>query len=148
MKIRVHVDDRAYDVEVTTPGPVTAPEQPVMLQTGRGGSNRTSAPTPRPTRAPVRGWHDLSGTQGELRAPLPGVVREILARVGDELRVGDPVVILEISPRVASGAAGMCGSIRSLVDGVVRSLHVQVGSEVGPGTPLASIASPSSQPDA
>ena len=57
-----------------------------------------------------------------VRAPLPGLVRAILAVPGAKVRRGDPLVTLD--------AMKMENEIASPVDGTVRRIHVEAGAPV------------------
>ncbi|WP_337668399.1 biotin/lipoyl-containing protein, partial [Prevotella sp.] len=57
-----------------------------------------------------------------LKAPLPGVIREINVAVGDEVAVGDTVVVLE--------AMKMANNLEAEKAGKVTAVLVQVGESV------------------
>ncbi len=61
-------------------------------------------------------------------APLPGVVKEINVAVGDEVKVGDTVVVLE--------AMKMANNLDSEIAGKVTEILVQEGESVMESTPL------------
>ena len=66
-----------------------------------------------------------------LKAPLPGVIREINVAVGDEVKVGDTVVVLE--------AMKMANNLEAEKAGKVTAVLVQVGESVMEDTPLVDI---------
>lgn len=70
-------------------------------------------------------------TNNALKAPLPGVIREINVAVGDEVAVGDTVVVLE--------AMKMANNLEAEKDGKVTAVLVQVGESVMEDTPLVVI---------
>lgn len=70
-------------------------------------------------------------TNNALKAPLPGVIREINVAVGDEVRVGDTVVVLE--------AMKMANNLEAEKAGKVTAVLVQVGESVMEDTPLVVI---------
>lgn len=70
-------------------------------------------------------------TNNALKAPLPGVIREINVAVGDEVAVGDTVVILE--------AMKMANNLEAEKAGKVTAVLVQVGESVMEDTPLVVI---------
>jgi acetyl-CoA/propionyl-CoA carboxylase biotin carboxyl carrier protein len=89
------------------------------------------------------GWawplHEVSAAQaqagaadGELRAPMPGQVLLVPAAVGDAVRAGDPVVVLE--------SMKMELVMSAPADGTVTELTVAVGDQVTVDQPLARIA--------
>ena len=70
-------------------------------------------------------------TNNALKAPLPGVIREISVAVGDEVAVGDTVVVLE--------AMKMANNLEAEKAGKVTAVLVQVGESVMEDTPLVVI---------
>jgi biotin carboxyl carrier protein len=56
---------------------------------------------------------------------MPGVILEVLVTAGDQVRHGDPVLVLE--------AMKMRNTIRSPRDGLVIEIAVTAGQPVGPG---------------
>lgn len=82
-----------------------------------------------------RSRHIVGGeSNGECRAPMPGQIVEITANVGDALKDGDRVLILE--------AMKMQQSITAPHDGTLQSVGVAVGDQVDEGQLLAVV-----QPD-
>jgi biotin carboxyl carrier protein len=59
---------------------------------------------------------------GRVKAPIPGLISRILVAPGDEVKVGQPVIVLE--------AMKMENEIRAPLSGVVQSLHVETGESV------------------
>ena len=66
-----------------------------------------------------------------LKAPLPGVVTEIRVSVGDAVKKGDVVVVLE--------AMKMANNLEAEKDGTVTAVCVQQGASVMEDTPLVVI---------
>jgi 3-methylcrotonyl-CoA carboxylase alpha subunit len=69
---------------------------------------------------------------GGLTAPMPATVRAVLVEVGQAVRAGDTVVMLE--------AMKMELPIRAPRDGAVAAVHCREGQLVQPGVPLVEIA--------
>lgn len=70
-----------------------------------------------------------AATGGEVvKSPLPGVVNDIKVKVGDSVKTGQVVVILE--------AMKMENNINASKDGVVKSILVNKGDSVLEGTDL------------
>ena len=72
-----------------------------------------------------------AGADGDLRAPMPGQVLLVPASVGDSVKAGDPVVVLE--------SMKMELSITAPADGVVTEISVGVGDRVGLDQSLARV---------
>ena len=70
-------------------------------------------------------------TAGGLEAPMPGVVRDVRVAVGDHVRAGQVLVVLE--------AMKMEHQIAAPEDGTVGAVHVQVDSQVHRGDVLLAI---------
>jgi len=67
-------------------------------------------------------------TENALRAPLPGVITEIKVAVGDEVKVGDTVIVLE--------AMKMANNLEAEKDGKVTAICVKQGENVMEDSPL------------
>ncbi len=84
---------------------------------------------------PVRSSSVTSGQEahadGDLRAPMPGQVLLIPAAAGQQVRAGDPVVVLE--------SMKMELVLTAPVDGAVTELSVAVGDTVAVDQPLARV---------
>jgi biotin carboxyl carrier protein len=67
----------------------------------------------------------------QLTAPMPATVAKVLVEVGDEVHIGDTVIVLE--------AMKMELPIRAPADGIVRAVHCRPGDLVQPGVDLLEI---------
>ncbi len=129
--IKIYVGGREYEVgvegvkleDLTMPAyaPSAAPVQ-------AGAPVATPAPAPAPS-APV-GVSSAPVPAGEnvVTAPMPGKVLRILVREGDEVKVGQGLLVLE--------AMKMENEIPSPKDGVVKKILVKEGDTVDTGQPL------------
>lgn len=79
-----------------------------------------AAPTAAPAAAPVSG--------NAIKTPLPGVIIDVKVNVGDTVKKGDTVVVLE--------AMKMENNIDADRDGKVVSIAVSKGDTVADGAPL------------
>lgn len=70
-------------------------------------------------------------TDRAVKAPLPGVITDILVHVGDEVKAGDTVVVLE--------AMKMANNIEAEKDGKVTAICIKQGESVMEDTPLVVI---------
>lgn len=79
-----------------------------------------------------RGGSGASGGSGEVRAPMPGQIVQLLCKEGDEVEVGDKLLVLE--------AMKMQQPMLAAIAGKVSSISVAVGDQVTDGQTLAVIA--------
>lgn len=116
----VTVNGEDFKVEME---PEAKPEKKkVVVKTG---AQKQEAPAEQATAAgPVN-------TQNALKAPLPGVVTEIKVAVGDEVKAGDVVIVLE--------AMKMANNLEAEKDGKVTAILVTQGASVMEDTPLVVI---------
>jgi biotin carboxyl carrier protein len=69
------------------------------------------------------GMSNLSNLEiKEIKAPMPGLIHEIKVNVGDEVKKGDPILILE--------AMKMENILKSPGDGIVKSIKIEKGQSV------------------
>ena len=73
-----------------------------------------------------------SAAQGGLTTPLPGVVAAVMAKVGETVRAGDVLMVIE--------AMKMEHSIRAPYDGAVKVIHFAPGDRVPEGSQLLELA--------
>ena len=70
-------------------------------------------------------------TANAVKAPLPGVITEIKVAVGDEVKAGDIVIVLE--------AMKMANNLEAEKDGKVTAICVKTGESVLEDSPLVVI---------
>jgi 3-methylcrotonyl-CoA carboxylase alpha subunit len=73
-----------------------------------------------------------TASQGGLTTPLPGVVAAVVAKLGDAVKAGDVLMVIE--------AMKMEHSIRAPHDGVVKVIHFRRGDRVPEGSQLLELA--------
>ncbi|HDN81664.1 MAG TPA: biotin/lipoyl-binding protein [Methanomicrobia archaeon] len=73
----------------------------------------------------------IRGEGTTLTAPMPGKVIEVIAKRGSEVKLGDPVIILE--------AMKMKNEISAPVSGIVKEIRVKEGENVDSGDIIAVI---------
>lgn len=66
----------------------------------------------------------------EIKAPMPGLIFDVMVKVGDEVKKGDQVIILE--------AMKMENVIKSPSDGIVSNVHIEKGQSVEKNSVLIS----------
>ena len=123
-KFNVTVNGVAYDVEIEEVGagvsaPVAAPA-PVAA---------APAAAPAPKAAPA-----AAGKAGSvaIKAPMPGTILKMNVKVGDSVKSGDVVCVLE--------AMKMENDICAPQDGVVSSIEVAQGASVATDAVLVTLA--------
>jgi 3-methylcrotonyl-CoA carboxylase alpha subunit len=77
-----------------------------------------------------------TAAQGGLTTPLPGVVAAVVAKVGQAVRAGETLMVIE--------AMKMEHSISAPYDGTVKVIHFAPGDRVPEGSQLLELAPPSS----
>ncbi len=107
---QLEVNGESYTVELVreekeTPKPIVRRPQP-------------TAPAPKASPKPSAS----SSSQGGIKAPLPGVILDINVAVGDEVKRGQKVAVLE--------AMKMENNISSDRDGKVLEIKVQKGESI------------------
>ena len=157
----VFVDDECFEIGVDEVGgaPVIAYAQPAQVQSqaaapepaqqgtrvpppparaAAGSAPKAAAPGPRaaapapkagkpaPAAAPAKG-----GSGDGVKAPMPGMIIKYEKSVGDAVKKGDTVVVLE--------AMKMENALPSPVDGVITALNFGSGDSVSKGDLLAVI---------
>ena len=76
----------------------------------------------------------LTVASGEVSAPMPGLIVEVTASLGDAVAKGQTVVILE--------SMKMQNELKSPIDGVVRAIHAEAGQAVDKNDLLVEIKPP------
>lgn len=117
------------NVELTVNGePYTVQMEPNEVKKERV---KVSAPKPaaKPVSAPQQVAPAASGDA--LKAPLPGVIKNICVAVGDTVSEGQTLVVLE--------AMKMENNLDAEKAGTVTAIHVEVGQNVMENTPLVTI---------
>ena len=115
------IEDNIAHVEVNgTPYNVEMEKAPkvVVKPVARPVTTAPAAPT-----APVVKPAAASSGKSGVKSPLPGVILDIKVNVGDTVKKGQVVIILE--------AMKMENEIRSVTDGVVKEVFVEAGMKVG-----------------
>lgn len=116
--VSVTVNGEAYSVEME---PEPEPKKKVVV--------KPAAPEPKPaaeSNAPKsRNMSDA------LKSPLPGLITEIMVEVGQEVKAGDTVVVLE--------AMKMANNLEAEKSGKVTAILVKPGETVMEDTPLVVI---------
>lgn len=117
---QVEVNGTPYKVEMEKAVTKTVSIKPV---------NRPAAPKPAaaPASGPVSAPKPAAGESG-VKSPLPGVILDVKVNVGDTVKRGQTVIILE--------AMKMENNINADKDGKVTAINVNKGDSVLEGTDL------------
>ena len=117
----VTVNGETYKVEMEEEQKPEKPKVKVVPPTAKpsadGGSPASSTAKP--------------NFRDAVKAPLPGVITEITVAIGDEVKAGDTVVVLE--------AMKMANNLDTEKSGKVTAIFVQPGQSVMEGDPLVAI---------
>ena len=114
MKLKITIENRIYEVEVEAFEP-----DPVHHQFTQHGA-------PPPPAAPSAASPEHSDKIG--RSPVAGVVVRIPAQLGQALKPGDPVVVLEAMKMETLITADVAGSLKAVL--------VKIGDSVQAGLAL------------
>lgn len=132
-KFRINVNGISYDVEVEelggavyAPAPAAAPAAPAPVAAAAPAAAPVApAATPAPSTGPVE-----AGTQ--IKSPMPGTILDIKVSVGDAVKEGDVLMILE--------AMKMENEIQAPLSGKVVGVHTTKGATVNATDLLVVIA--------
>lgn len=121
---RVEMDEAAVMSAPVSPVTPVAPVAPKPASCPAEAPKAEAASTPAPAAKPAV----ASGSQSAVKSPLPGVIVDIKVKVGDAVKKGQTVLILE--------AMKMENTINADKDGVISAINVNKGDSVLEGTDL------------
>ncbi|NPA74465.1 MAG: biotin/lipoyl-binding protein [Euryarchaeota archaeon] len=127
-KFRVVVNGKEYTVEVEEVGGEM--EQPGTVPV-RTGPTARAAPTARKVSKSADAKPKVEKVEGAVTAPMPGKIQSVKVNVGDSVKRGDVLLILE--------AMKMENEIVAPKDGTVKEILVSPGDSVERGAPLVVI---------
>lgn len=126
--LRITVDGKAYDVVVED----VTEDTGGMIYPSPGTMAAAAAPAAAPVTAPAAAAAPaVSGGPNDKLAPLAGVVVEISVTVGDVVKSGQQVLVIE--------AMKMKTSVSAHKDGKVTAVMVKAGDAVEAGQALLTI---------
>ena len=91
-----------------------------------------AAPTPQSAPAPAAAAPKAPAGANSVTAPLPGTITKILVQVGQQVKAGETVLVME--------AMKMENNITAEFDGTVKTILVQQGAQVQSGDALVEMA--------
>jgi biotin carboxyl carrier protein len=130
VKLKITVDGKTYEVDVE----VAQPEHPIYGVGGYFPMSPARVPAPPPAAAPPHAPDAGPGAASPVneekvcRSPISGIVVRVTAQVGQQIQVGDGVLVLE--------AMKMETDITAPVAGKVSRINVNVGDSVKGGQVL------------
>ncbi len=127
---KVNVNGIRFDVELKQPINPTSSLKKVRVEAPKPVA-RPAIPTAAPAAAPAAVPAAPAGAGSPIKAPLPGTIIELKVNVGDTVKQGDCVLVLE--------AMKMQNNIESEYEGTVTSITVKQGETVMEGAVLLTI---------
>ena len=130
-KVRVTVDGELFEVEVETDGLAVIGVAPVAA--APTAPSPAAAPTPAPAAAAPAPAKPAAAAKGKatVEAPMPGTIVRYAVAVGDTVKAGQTLVILE--------AMKMENALPAPIAGTIASLTRQAGDTVARGAVLVVI---------
>ena len=131
---KVNVNGIRFDVELKQPINPTSSLKKVRIEAPKPVARPaipTAAPAAAPAAAPTAAPAAPAGAGSPIKAPLPGTIIEVKVNVGDTVKQGDCVLVLE--------AMKMQNNIESEYEGTVTSITVKQGETVMEGAVLLTI---------
>ena len=129
MKYNVTLNGKIYEVDVTEYDAVVTGISQVPVNTVVAPAPVAPVVAPAPVAAPAAAPVSADGTQ--VKAPMPGTILAVKKNVGDAVKAGDVIVVLE--------AMKMENDIVAPCDGTVKSINAPKGSTVNTDDVLAVI---------
>ena len=126
---KVNVNGIRFDVELKQPINPASTLKKVRVEAPKPVARPSVAPSA-PVAAPTASAAP-AGAGSAIKAPLPGTITDIKVNVGDTVKQGDVVLILE--------AMKMQNNIESEFSGTVTSINVKQGETVMEGAVLLTI---------
>ncbi len=125
----ITVNGTTYQVEVEETGSVSTPSAPRAQAAPQAAPAPKAAPVATPVAAPAAAPVAAGGEL--IVAPMPGTIFDIPVVVGQAVKAGDNLIILE--------AMKMENEIVAPVDGTVKVIHTSKGTSVSSGDALITL---------
>ena len=124
-KLRITIDNKSYDVTVED---LTESVQHHVADSAATMFNSTAKPPQPSLVATPHASPSMPIDTGSVTSPMAGVIKSILVKTNDEVKSGQPLVVLE--------AMKMENQITAPVSGMVTSIAVSEGDSVQEGNVL------------
>ena len=133
---KVNVNGIPFEIEMQKP--INAAKHPALASIKRTASvapaevpvtNTAAAATPEPAKPAPQAAS--AGAGNAVKSPLPGTIIAVNVKVGDQVNVGDVVIVLE--------AMKMQNNIEAEFAGTVKAINVNNGDSVMEGAVLLTI---------
>lgn len=138
-KFKITIDGNDFDVTVNVTDHKTANVEVngISYDVRYESKNSAVAPVNRKTTAPAAPQVQVSvpqaaSTGSSIKAPLPGTIMTINVKVGDQVKRGDTLIVME--------AMKMENNIMANKDGQVKTIHVTAGQTVSQDDKLIDLA--------
>ena len=132
MKYKITLEGKTYEIEVERGEAMVVDEYDAVAQAIAPTAAAPVAAAAQPQAAPAAAPAAAQAVAGtEVKAPLPGNILEIKAPVGQAVKAGDTIIIIE--------AMKMENEIKAPADGTVKQILVSKGQVVSSGDILAVI---------
>ena len=127
-KFNITVNGSAYEVEVEEVGGAAAPAAAPKAAAPAPAPAAAPAPAPAPAAAPAAPAVSAGAGEHSIDAPMPGKILKVLVSVGQSVKAGENLMILE--------AMKMQNEILADADGTVKAVNAQAGATVKVGDSL------------
>ena len=123
-KFKITIDGNNYDVTVnlTDHHKANVEVNGISYDVSYESKNTVAAPIRKSTAPGTPQVHVSASSATSIKAPLPGTIMTINVKVGDQVKRGDTLVVME--------AMKMENNIMANKDGQVKAIHVTVGQTV------------------
>jgi biotin carboxyl carrier protein len=127
----ITVNGKSYDVTVEKKGGAAAPAVKAAPAAAAAPAP-ASAAAPAPAAAPAAPKAaPAAGGAGTISAPMPGKIIKVMVNVGDSVKKGQELIIVE--------AMKMHNPVLAGSDGVVKEIFVKAGDPIQTGAALISV---------
>ena len=129
MKYKVRLNKKIYEVEVEKGEAILLDEYEAVAPTAaRATPVAVNTAAPVAAQAPV----GTAASASAVKSPLPGTVLDVKVSVGQTVKKGDVVMLIE--------AMKMENEINASKDGKITNVYVAKGAKVEQGSPLFDLA--------